>query len=110
VRVLPRCGLGEAHQIGKRLVVFVCSTVVMRQPIVGVLQSVGVEVLEGAAGGSVQHAAPPCQKGFVGHILRQRVLENEPRLLASVCVQELHSLELLELRTKRRLVLPDGLQ
>jgi len=55
---------------------------VIGQPVVDVVQAVGIELLEGLARRLVQALAPALQQGLIDRLLGEGVLEQVARLLA----------------------------
>jgi hypothetical protein len=94
VRVHRRCSPGEARQVFDRLDGLIGTRVVVSEPVIDLLQPIGIDRLDRVAGGGVQSTATSFQKRLVCHILGQSVLEHKPSLATCLLVDEFEPLEL----------------
>src|SRR5512133_926105 len=84
--------------------------VVEGEQLVFLVEPVGVRMLDGGAGASVEILTTVFRQPVVGHLAGQRVLEHErPLSPAMPFLQELAPLELVQRRKKRSVTVPDSL-
>ena len=105
------CLLSKTGQILDSLAGLVSLRVVVRQAVIGFLQTVGVESFQGLTGRRMEGLAAGNQKALVGHFLCQGVFENIDWLPGfSLFIKKLQLLQLPEMRLQNSWSLPDRLQ